>query len=69
MSRHTWEAVKIDRPEEVEELYAVFWEFREVLVDHVQSALKDTLHDKRNLVLHQGLHHVSQAVAAQRLRT
>lgn len=63
MSRHTWEAVEIDSAEEVEEFHAVFWKLCEVLVDHVQSTLKNTLHDKRNLVFHQGLHCISQTVA------
>jgi hypothetical protein len=46
------EAVQVDGSEEVEELDSVLGELREVLVDHLQSALENVLHDSRNLVLH-----------------
>jgi hypothetical protein len=47
--------VKVDGPEEVEKLHAMFRELGEILVDHVQSALEDILHDHRYLILHKAL--------------
>jgi hypothetical protein len=47
--------VEVDGPEKVEELDTVLRELREVLVDHLQSALKDILHDDGDLVFHERL--------------
>jgi hypothetical protein len=52
---HTREAVEVDGPQKVEELDAMLGELGEILVDHVQSALKDVLHDHGYLVLHKAL--------------
>lgn len=46
------ETVGVDRSQQGKELNAVLWELGEILVDHLQSALKDVLHDVWNLVLH-----------------
>jgi hypothetical protein len=47
--------MQIDGSEEVEELHTMLWEFRKVLVDHVEGALEHILHDDRYLVFHKGL--------------
>lgn len=49
------EAVKVDRSEQVEEFHAVLRELRKVLVDHVQRAFKDVLHNDGYLILHETL--------------
>ena len=59
--QHTREAVQVDGPQQIEELDTVLREVREVLVDHVQRAFKDVLHDDRNLVFHQILEPVLAA--------
>ena len=47
------EAVEVDSAEEVEEFDTMLGVFGKVLVDHVQRALEDVLHDDWYLVLHQ----------------
>ena len=47
--------MEVNGPQEVEELDAMLRELGEILVDHVQSALKDVLHDHGDLVLHKAL--------------
>jgi hypothetical protein len=71
-AKHTWETVKVNGPKEVEELHTVLGELGEVFVDHVQSALKDVLHNHWHLVLHKALeHNVSSALqsAAREINT
>jgi hypothetical protein len=55
MHVHTWEAVQVDSPQEVEELNTMLGELRKVLVDHIKSALEHILHDNWDLVLHKVL--------------
>jgi hypothetical protein len=58
-SQESGEATQVDGPEKLEELDAVFWVLGEVLVDHVQSALENTVHNVDDLVLHHALFTVS----------
>lgn len=47
------EAVQVDGLEQLEELNPVFGVFVEIFVDHLEGTIEDTLHDRRDLVLHQ----------------
>lgn len=49
------EAVQVDGLEELEELDAMLGVFMEILVNHLQGAAEDAVHNGRNLILHQGL--------------
>ena len=53
------EAVKIDGLKKLEEFDAEIGVFMEVLVDHLESAFKDTFHNGGNLVIHHVLYLVS----------
>ena len=46
---HTGEAVEVNRAQELEEPYSVFGILREVLINHVQSRLKDSFKNWQNL--------------------
>ncbi len=45
----TREAIKIDRPQKFEEARAMFWIFRKVLIDHIQSGFKHSVQYGRHL--------------------
>lgn len=49
------ETVQIDGLQELEELNPMLGVLMEILVDHLQSAAEDAVHNRRNLILHQGL--------------
>ena len=54
-SQESGEATQVDGPEKLEELDAVFWVLGEVLVDHVQSALEDSIENRGYLLGHHAL--------------
>lgn len=51
----TRETVKVNSTEKGEEFNSVLGKLGEVFVDHFQCALKDILHDSRNLIFHKRL--------------
>lgn len=51
-----WETIQVDCLEELEELDAVLGVFVEILVNHLQGAAEDAVHNGGNLILHQGLY-------------
>jgi hypothetical protein len=49
------EAIQVDGLEELEELNAMFGILVEILIDHFQGTAENTVHDGRDLILHQSL--------------
>ena len=47
--------MQINSTKKCKEFDSVLGELRKVLVDHFQSAFKHILHNRRNLILHEGL--------------
>lgn len=45
----TWEAIQVDRSQQLEEPNTMLGEFREVLVDHIQGRLENGFEDWQNL--------------------
>jgi hypothetical protein len=54
------ETTQVDRSKKLEELDTVFWVLGKVLVDHVQGAFENAVHDVDNLIFHHALFKVSR---------
>lgn len=64
----TREAVQVDSPKQFEESNSMLWELREVLVDHSECWLKDSIENGRYLRSQQMLRKASKSSIKEKTR-